>query len=187
MTNSNSSTSSIPTIQYMNAYTLPNSNAGSSNNGGSDTNTGTELVIQGDGASTPTRSVNDNLVTAHAVLLGISFVFMYPIGMILLRLPSRFFGVWVHAGWQSLTTCLVIAGFIIALYFSLTSDRFHNIDKGHQILGIVTIGLLLLFQPLLGLIHHIRYKRIARRTLFGWVHLGLGRVLIAAGMVNVCL
>jgi len=145
-------------------------------------------MLGGASSATSSSSVNESLLIAHAVLLGIAFVFMYPIGMILLRLQSRFTGFWAHAIWQFTTTVAVIAGFAIALTFSLSSSEYSSLNQGHQILGIVVVAALLAFQPLLGLIHHIRNKRVGgRHTVFGWLHLSLGRVLILAGMVNTCL
>jgi len=171
LTNTNTTTSTMPTIAFTNTY-----------------NTGTGGTEQQSSGSADSEPANfDSLVAAHAVLLGVAFVFAFPLGMILLRLPTRFAGLNGHRIWQLITVVAVLAGFIIALIMSTSSPLYRSTNQAHQILGIIVISLMLLFQPLLGILHHYMYKRIGRRTTWGWIHISFGRVLILAGMVNTCL
>jgi hypothetical protein len=43
---------------------------------------------------------------------------------------------------------------------------------------------LLFFQPLLGFIHHVQFKKHARRTFWSHAHVWLGRVVVTLGIVN---
>jgi hypothetical protein len=40
------------------------------------------------------------------------------------------------------------------------------------------------FQPFLGLMHHIGFRRKGRRGFMSWIHVWLGRFLITLGMIN---
>lgn len=53
----------------------------------------------------------------------------------------------------------------------------------HPIIGIVVLALLF-FQPILGYVHHIKFKKYSRRTVWSHAHLWLGRIAITAGMIN---
>lgn len=53
----------------------------------------------------------------------------------------------------------------------------------HPIIGIVVFVCLLL-QPVLGLLHHAKYKQVQRRQIWSYLHLFNGRVFITLGIVN---
>ncbi len=56
-------------------------------------------------------------------------------------------------------------------------------DGYHPIIGLVVIGLLL-FQPMLGLVHHQIYKTRHIRTFWATAHVWFGRVVITLGIIN---
>jgi hypothetical protein len=43
---------------------------------------------------------------------------------------------------------------------------------------------LVLFQPVFGFVHHVKFKRIHRRTWWSHTHLFIGRVAITLGIIN---
>lgn len=53
----------------------------------------------------------------------------------------------------------------------------------HPIIGYVVFGCMLL-QPMLGFIHHVKYKVVQRRQVWSYLHLFNGRVMITLGMIN---
>ena len=57
------------------------------------------------------------------------------------------------------------------------------LTHAHPIIGIL-VFVLLFFQPLLGVVHHIQFKKHARRTVWSHAHLWLGRVVVTLGMIN---
>lgn len=57
------------------------------------------------------------------------------------------------------------------------------LDTYHPIIGIV-VFVLLFFQPILGFVHHVQYKKYNRRTIWSHGHLWLGRIVITLGMIN---
>ncbi|KAI9728470.1 MAG: hypothetical protein M1828_003872 [Chrysothrix sp. TS-e1954] len=126
------------------------------------------------------------LVIAHAVLLGLSFAFLMPLAVLLLRVAGRY-SFWLHAGIQSLAIMALLAGFPIAIYFSASGDEFNSFTQAHQIIGIIAVSASILFQPALGWYHHIRYKKIGRRTIFSHVHMWIGRLTPLLGIINIIL
>lgn len=60
---------------------------------------------------------------------------------------------------------------------------YNLLNTYHPIIGIVLFALLF-FQPILGYIHHLQYKKYSRRTIWSYGHLWLGRVVITLGMIN---
>ncbi|KUI69659.1 hypothetical protein VM1G_05310 [Cytospora mali] len=129
--------------------------------------------------------------TAHGILTCVAFVILFPLGGILLRaIPGRWS---FHAHWvvQMLAWVLYIAAFALGVELA-REIRFPG-DNGdfisnphtnyHPIIGIV-VFILLLIQPLLGIIHHQKFKKLQRRTLSSHLHLWDGRVAIVLGIVN---
>lgn len=58
-----------------------------------------------------------------------------------------------------------------------------QLNSAHPIIGICVISLLV-FQPILGIIHHNIYKRTHRRTFWAWGHIWFGRCLLILGVIN---
>jgi hypothetical protein len=53
----------------------------------------------------------------------------------------------------------------------------------HTIIGLVVMACLVV-QPVLGLIHHERFRRLQRRQVWSYLHLFNGRIVITLGIVN---
>jgi hypothetical protein len=53
----------------------------------------------------------------------------------------------------------------------------------HPIIGIVIFAFLF-FQPILGILHHIGFKKTGTRGVASYAHLWLGRILITLGIIN---
>jgi hypothetical protein len=58
-----------------------------------------------------------------------------------------------------------------------------QVNNKHPIIGIV-VFLALLFQPVLGILHHLGFKRHGRRTFISHLHIWIGRIMITLGIVN---
>jgi hypothetical protein len=122
------------------------------------------------------------LIIAHGVLASLAFVLLFPVGSILIRLGS-FRGVWiVHGLFQLFAYLVYIAAFGIGVWM-INNIPVNLLDNYHPIIGIV-VFVLLFFQPILGFIHHLKFKKYSRRTVWSYGHLWLGRILITLGMIN---
>ncbi|KIW24021.1 uncharacterized protein PV07_09760 [Cladophialophora immunda] len=125
------------------------------------------------------------LVYAHAILLGVAFVIVFPVGVLGLRWRWSI-AFKVHWMLQLFATVGAYLGLAVAIALSITGVEYSAFDETHQILGICVVAVLS-FQVVMGYIHHLNYKKVGRRTVPSHFHIWLGRVLIYAGMVNAIL
>jgi hypothetical protein len=130
-------------------------------------------------------SYYDGLVYTHAILLGVAFVIAFPLGVISLRWKWRiaFTSHWIL---QAIATAAAYIGLAIAITLSVVGIEYSDFDQGHQILGLIVVGLLSL-QVVFGYVHHQKYKKVGHRTVPSYLHIGLGRIVIYVGMVTAIL
>ncbi|RDW64301.1 cytochrome and DOMON domain-containing protein [Aspergillus mulundensis] len=121
------------------------------------------------------------ILIAHGVIMSISFVILFPSFGLLLALPLRGVVPKVHAPLQVFTLLLVIAGMGLGLKMGTDGDI---LDNAHPILGLIVIGLLILFQPAMGLLQHLHFRRTGGKSIFAILHRWLGRFAIILGVVT---
>jgi hypothetical protein len=122
------------------------------------------------------------MLIAHGVLAALAFVLFFPLGSILIRLGT-FRGVWlVHGIFQLFAYIVYIVAFGLGVWM-VNNIPYNLLNTYHPIIGIVLFTLLF-FQPILGYIHHVQYKRHSRRTIWSYGHIWLGRIVITLGMIN---
>ena len=127
----------------------------------------------------------NGLVYVHAILLGVAFVLAFPLGIIGLRWNWRV-AFKVHWMLQVVASVAAYIGAAVAVVLSVVGIEFSDFNEGHQVLGFIVVGLLSV-QALLGYLHHRQYKNVGRRSVSSYLHIGLGRIVIYAGMVNAIL
>ncbi|KAL9105876.1 MAG: hypothetical protein Q9227_009039 [Pyrenula ochraceoflavens] len=137
-------------------------------------------------SSTSSSLSNDSVSTthrrAHAILMSLSFAFLLPLTALTLYPPTTRKILYIHAPLQLLTLTLVIAG--MGLGISMARSL-HELSNYHPIIGLVTVSLLVLFQPALGFWQHLHFRRHAAPSRsIGFTHRWLGRTLIVLGVVN---
>lgn len=130
-------------------------------------------------------SYYDSLVYTHAILLGMAFIIVFPFGVIGLRWKCRV-AFKLHWILQVTATAAAYIGLVTAITLSMVGIEYSDFDQGHQVLGLIVVGLLSL-QVLFGYVHHQKYKKVGHRTVPSYLHIGLGRIVIYAGMVNAIL
>jgi len=120
------------------------------------------------------------IITAHAVLATLAFGLLFPVGGILIRLAS-FRGLWwIHGVFQTVAYILYIAAFALGIYMA---SHLRMLHLAHPIIGIV-LFVLLFFQPFLGFLHHVMFKKHSRRVIWSYGHIWLGRFVITLGVIN---
>ncbi|KAK0744859.1 hypothetical protein B0T21DRAFT_407933 [Apiosordaria backusii] len=130
-----------------------------------------------------------NYRTIHGILASLAMVVLFPLGSIILRVLPRKWGLWVHAVFQILSTCIYVAAAAIGIHLVKTvkiptgSLLTNSSTNYHPIIGLLLLALLLL-QPLLGVLHHLQFRKLARRQIWSYLHLFNGRVGIALGIIN---
>lgn len=120
------------------------------------------------------------VLIAHATLMAITFVLLFPLGAMAMRLLSFRGLVWAHAGWMIFAYCAAIAGLGMGIWVALTVKK---LDTYHAIIGIVVVGCLVI-QPFTGLIHHLLFKRKGRRNAATYPHVWWGRAIITLAIIN---
>ena len=133
------------------------------------------------GSSSGGESNTNQIRMSHGTIMAVVFLFLFPIGALMIHLPLSRTVPYVHAPIQVVSTCLLIVGLSLGVVLGVRYDLTYGY---HQILGCIVIGCLLLFQPALGLIQHLRHRKLGERTIFGHLHRWLGRILILLGIIN---
>ena len=144
----------------------------------------------------------EKMIIAHGICMALAFVVLFPLGASWMRF-FQFKGlVWFHAGWQLLTYCIALAGLGLGIHLAMEleevrpltlhgslehekilTNRQWNTTNGHPIIGIIVVGALLI-QPILGLAHHLKFRRTGRPTILGLAHRWWGRVFLVLGAIN---
>ncbi|KAK5106356.1 hypothetical protein LTS08_000474 [Lithohypha guttulata] len=140
----------------------------------------------------------NRMITIHAVLACLVWVFLIPLGGILIRLGLK--SPWIvriHALLQSISYLIYVVAAALGIYLvrELSPRSGGMWQDPHTKLGIAILALAFL-QPILGIVHHSLFKSRAAaakagtiskrpgRTVPGYIHLWLGRALIVLGMIN---
>lgn len=127
----------------------------------------------------------------HGIVCSLAMVVLFPLGSIFMRIIPGRFALWIHGLFQMLALCVYIAGVGVGIYLVtyvtipfgggnlLTNDA----TKYHPIIGLV-VFVVLLVQPIFGVVHHARFNRVQRRQVWSYLHLFNGRVAITLGIIN---
>ncbi|KAI1098470.1 putative iron reductase domain protein [Jackrogersella minutella] len=148
------------------------------------------------GVPTIDRSVNSKLVAtvqglskegkkdlvamAHAVIMVLVFVGLFPFGSFVLR-----FGGWVrwHGINQTFALLLAFIGSILGFVISKTYNRSKKFNTAHQVIGLL-IFIFIFVQFALGFMHHRTFKKTKETTKLAPIHRWMGRILLTMGAVN---
>ncbi|KAK6515266.1 hypothetical protein TWF506_007609 [Arthrobotrys conoides] len=117
---------------------------------------------------------------AHGTIMGVAFTIGFPSGAIFIRVLKPPNHVYVHAATQIFSTAMAFTGMGLGIWLGL---NVRYLDYLHTIIGFAVMASLVI-QPIIGLIHHIRYKKVKRSTWWGFVHRWYGRVIVVLGIVN---
>lgn len=120
--------------------------------------------------------------TIHGSITAVTFVVLFPTFASLLHLlPSSKPVVKIHASLQAMTAILAIVGFGLGVYLN---SQITIKGKHHQAIGAIVIILLVIVQPILGIRHHMLFRRTQRKTWLGYAHRWQGRIMLILGVVN---
>lgn len=124
---------------------------------------------------------------AHACMMSIVFIVLFPLAAISLHLPLQ--GVRVvsriHAPIQILGLAMMIGAMGLGIDIAADDlDLFDHPIKAHVVIGLLTTSTLILFQPAMGLLQHRYYRRTGQKSVYAYIHRWLGRVAICLGWIN---
>ncbi|OOQ88811.1 cellobiose dehydrogenase [Penicillium brasilianum] len=142
-------------------------------------------------SSTPTTVItataqNPNTVfnqkkTAHAVMMIIAFVIMFPCFALTMQIFPSSRTATVHGLLQLLTLIVALVG--LGLGVSMAKEL-NLLTNHHPIIGLVVVSSLTLFQPIMGLLQHRFYRKTRSKGIFAYVHRWFGRTMIVLGIIN---
>ncbi|OJJ77034.1 hypothetical protein ASPBRDRAFT_36219 [Aspergillus brasiliensis CBS 101740] len=133
--------------------------------------------------SLPNLTKMTHILISHATLMSLSFVLFYPLSALIMPLPislpiSKYN---LHMPLQLFTLVMTLAGFACGIYLAYETGQLRT---AHPVLGIIVVGVLVLFQPGMGWLQHRGYLRTGGRTVWGVAHQWVGRGVIVVGVVN---
>ncbi|KAH9999727.1 hypothetical protein F4779DRAFT_154251 [Xylariaceae sp. FL0662B] len=131
------------------------------------------------------------LRTIHGILAAVAFAVLFPVGSVFMRTVPGPLAWLVHAATQITAYLLYVAAAGLGLYLvsvvrmppggtSLLNMASMN---AHPIIGIIVLAVLF-FQPVLGAVHHAKFKRLKRRTWWSHAHIWVGRITLTLGIIN---
>lgn len=136
------------------------------------------------------------ILIAHAVLASLVWVIFIPSFAILLRLNLKSpIILKLHAIGQILSYVIYVVAAGLGIWLAQQSAAFGIWSDPHPRLGLAILVIAFL-QPIFGFVHHRIYKKRAQnvdtgkptkapgRTPVGRIHLWVGRILIAMGIIN---
>ncbi|KAL9085012.1 MAG: hypothetical protein Q9159_004917 [Coniocarpon cinnabarinum] len=124
-------------------------------------------------------------VVAHGVMAALALVIFFPFGAISIRVIPSKIALYGHAAFQVLGYLLFIVAFGLGVWMArqMNFPGFSLLHQAHPIIGIVVFAFLSL-QPILGVLHHIFFKKYSKRTVWSHAHLWIGRIFITLGIIN---
>ncbi|KAE8381146.1 hypothetical protein BDV26DRAFT_255822 [Aspergillus bertholletiae] len=126
------------------------------------------------------RSRNSKLFskgTIHGFLMGISFLVIFPLGVLAMRSQSNK-SLKYHWIIQLVASLCTGVGAIIGIIMSRGS-----FNSPHQVAGLLVSGILGL-QAFLGWRHHVIFLRVRHRTWISHAHIWAGRLIMIVGWAN---
>lgn len=137
---------------------------------------------QSGGVSSSNAKSFDRMVTAHAILMIIAFVILFPFSALTLYFFPSFGIMTTHAPLQLFAITLAVAGMGLGITMATDSNQ---LAESHAIIGILVISWLILFQPALGYLQHRYFRKTGSKSVFAYLHRWSGRTMIVLGVINV--
>jgi hypothetical protein len=144
----------------------------------SGTNNTQDAIFGGGGFGDGTGMPHEPRLVTHGVIMGITFVLLYPAGAIMQPLLKLWY---LHASWQMAAFVLMWVGF--GFGYIVAQDYQMLFTGTHTIMGTVVCAVMAL-QPIFGYLHHRHFVAHRRRSVVSHVHINLGRILLLLGIVN---
>jgi hypothetical protein len=127
---------------------------------------------------------------AHACMMSIVFLVLYPLGAISLHLPLPTFlrniriVPSVHAPIQILGLAMMIGAMGLGIDIARELGFFSGSVPAHVVIGLLATSMIILIQPAMGTLQHLHFQKTGGRSIYGYIHRWNGRVAIILGMIN---
>jgi hypothetical protein len=127
---------------------------------------------------------------AHACMMSIVFLLLYPLGAISLHLPLPPFlkniriVPSVHAPIQILGLAMMIGAMGLGIDIARELDFFSGSVPAHVVIGMLATSMIIFIQPAMGTLQHLHFRKTGGQSIYGYIHRWNGRVAIILGMIN---
>jgi len=132
---------------------------------------------------------------AHACIMSIVFIVLYPLGAISLHLPIQNMpflkntylknkAMAMHVPIQAIAFVMMIGGMALGIRLGHDLDYLKNPVHAHVVIGLLVVCTIIVFQPIMGIIQHRHFKKTGGKSIFAYVHRWVGRGAIVLGMIN---
>ncbi|KAF2423523.1 hypothetical protein EJ08DRAFT_672558 [Tothia fuscella] len=132
---------------------------------------------------------------AHACIMSIVFIILYPLSAISIHLPvekipflkntylkKRVMA--VHVPIQVLATVMLIGATALGIKIAQDLGLLMKPVPAHVIIGLLVFSIILLVQPAMGILQHRYFKKTGGKGWFAYVHRWVGRGAILLGVIN---
>lgn len=124
----------------------------------------------------------DKMRTAHGIIMSFVFVIFFPFFALTLHLfPGSKTVAWIHAPLQVTALACGIAGLGVGVAMAREMEAATGY---HPIIGYVVMGYFIAFQPALGLLHHLHFRKTGAKSPMGYGHRWFGRLFLVLGIIN---
>jgi len=143
-----------------------------------------------------TYQVFNRIRNAHACIMSIVFIVLFPLGAIAVHLPTNEIPfikntylkqriLAVHMPIQMLGLTMMTGGMGLGIRMAYDLDYFtQHPTKAHVVIGLLVTTTLIVFQPAMGIAQHLYFRRTGGKSIFAYTHRWFGRCAIILGMIN---
>ena len=129
---------------------------------------------------------------AHACMMSIVFLVLYPLGAISLHLPLHPFlkkiriVPSVHVPIQILGLSMMIGAMCLGINLARELDFLSGSVPvpAHVVIGLLATSMIILIQPAMGVLQHLHFRKTGGKSIYGYIHRWTGRIAIILGMIN---
>jgi hypothetical protein len=132
---------------------------------------------------------------AHACIMSIVFIILYPLGAISIHLPIERIPylkntylkqrvVAMHVPIQVLATVMMIGAMALGVKIAHDLGMLSSPVPEHIIIGLVVVCVIVVFQPIMGALQHRHFQKTGGKGVFAYAHRWLGRAAIILGVIN---
>jgi hypothetical protein len=127
---------------------------------------------------------------AHACMMSIVFLVLYPLGAISLHLPLPYFlrkiriVPSVHVPIQILGLAMMIGAMGLGIDIAKDLHFFSESVPAHVVIGLLATSMIIVIQPVMGILQHFHFRKTGGKSMYAYIHRWNGRVAIILGMIN---
>ncbi|KFX85726.1 hypothetical protein O988_09916, partial [Pseudogymnoascus sp. VKM F-3808] len=132
---------------------------------------------------------------AHACIMSIVFIVLYPLGAISVHLPIDSIPylkntylkkkiMAMHVPIQVLGAVMMVGGMALGIKIGHDLDYLKHPVHAHVVIGFIVVCTIIVFQPIMGILQHRYFKKRGDKSIFAYLHRWIGRGAIILGMIN---